>query len=40
MNLFENWAKSVLLEVQEYVRLQIATFKGIFSRPYYFHDIV
>src|SRR5687768_10448653 len=32
--------KSALLEIQEYVRLQMATFRGITSRPYYFADIV
>jgi phospholipid/cholesterol/gamma-HCH transport system permease protein len=35
-----NWAKAALLEVQEYVRLQAATFRGITSRPYYWVDIV
>ena len=35
-----NWAKAALLEVQEYVRLQMATFRAIFSRPYYWVDIV
>jgi phospholipid/cholesterol/gamma-HCH transport system permease protein len=40
LNLFENWVKSALLEVQEYVRLQIATVRGVFSRPFYFHDVV
>jgi phospholipid/cholesterol/gamma-HCH transport system permease protein len=32
--------KSAVLEVQEYVRLQGQTLRGIVSRPYYFHDIV
>ncbi len=36
----QNWLKNAVLDVQEYVNLQIATFKGIFSRPYYFRDIV
>jgi phospholipid/cholesterol/gamma-HCH transport system permease protein len=40
LNLLENWVKSALLEVQEYVKLQIATIHGIFSRPFYFHDVV
>ncbi len=35
-----NWFKAALLEVQEYVRLQMATFRGITSRPYYWVDIV
>jgi phospholipid/cholesterol/gamma-HCH transport system permease protein len=38
--LLEDWGKSALLEVQEYVRLQIATVRGAFSRPFYFHDVV
>jgi phospholipid/cholesterol/gamma-HCH transport system permease protein len=38
--LLEDWVKSALLEVQEYVRLQIATVRGAFSRPFYFHDVV
>ena len=36
----QNWLKNAVLDVQEYVNLQVATFKGIFSRPYYFRDIV
>ena len=36
----EKWAKGAVLEVQEYVRLQAATIRGIFSRPFYFHDVV
>jgi phospholipid/cholesterol/gamma-HCH transport system permease protein len=40
LNLLEHWAKAALLEVQEYVRLQIATVRGAFSRPFYFHDVV
>ena len=36
----QNWLKNAVLDVQEYVALQIATFKAIFSRPYYFRDIV
>ena len=40
LNLLENWIKSALLEVQEYVRLQIATVRGVFTRPFYFHDVV
>ena len=35
-----NWIKSALLEVQEYVRLQAQTVRGVFSRPFYFHDVV
>ena len=36
----QNWAKSAVLEVQEYVRLQIATVRAVLSRPFYFRDIV
>jgi phospholipid/cholesterol/gamma-HCH transport system permease protein len=36
----QNWLKNAVLDVQEYVALQVATFRGIFSRPYYFRDIV
>jgi phospholipid/cholesterol/gamma-HCH transport system permease protein len=36
----ESGLKTVVLEVQEYVRLQIATIRGIFSRPFYWHDVV
>lgn len=36
----EGWIKAAALEVQEYVRLQIATFRAIFSRPFYFRDMV
>ena len=36
----EHGLKSALLEVQEYVRLQGATLRGIVSRPFYFHDVV
>jgi phospholipid/cholesterol/gamma-HCH transport system permease protein len=39
-NLFENWLKSAVLEVQEYMRLQAATIRGATSRPFYFRDIV
>jgi phospholipid/cholesterol/gamma-HCH transport system permease protein len=39
-SLIERWIKTGVLEVQEYVTLQIATIRGIFSRPFYFHDVV
>lgn len=32
--------KSALLEIQEYVRLQIATMHGVVSRPFYFPDVI
>ena len=40
LNLFENWIKGALLEVQEYISLQVATARAMFSRPFYFHDLV
>ena len=40
LTLLENWIKSALIEVQEYVRLQIATVRGCVSRPFYFRDVV
>jgi phospholipid/cholesterol/gamma-HCH transport system permease protein len=39
-DLIQNWLKTAVLEVQDYVRLQMATARGIVSRPYYLHDIV
>ena len=36
----EGGLKSALLEVQEYVSLQIATIRGSVTRPFYFHDVV
>ena len=40
LKLLEHWVKGALLEVQEYVKLQVATLHGVFSRPFYFHDVV
>jgi phospholipid/cholesterol/gamma-HCH transport system permease protein len=40
IDLLQHWAKSVVLEVQEYVRLQVQTVRGVVSRPFYFHDAV
>ena len=34
------WLKAVVHEVQEYVYLQLATLRAIFSRPYYVRDII
>jgi phospholipid/cholesterol/gamma-HCH transport system permease protein len=34
------WTKAALLEVQEYLRLIAATARALFTRPYYFRDIV
>jgi phospholipid/cholesterol/gamma-HCH transport system permease protein len=36
----DSWLKSSVQEVQEYVRLQVATIRAIFSGPYYYRDIV
>ena len=40
LTIFTHWLKAVLLELQEYVRLQIATIRGAVTRPFYVHDIV
>jgi phospholipid/cholesterol/gamma-HCH transport system permease protein len=40
LTILEAPLKSAVLEVQEYVRLQFATIRGVFSGPYYVHDIV
>lgn len=40
IGLIESGLKTVVLEVQEYVRLQVATIRGIVSRPFYWHDVV
>ena len=40
LTFIDNTLKFALLELQEYVRLQVATFRGAVSRPFYFHDIV
>src|SRR5690349_14107722 len=37
---FEGWLKAAVLEVQEYMVLQIAVVRACFSRPYYWQDIV
>jgi phospholipid/cholesterol/gamma-HCH transport system permease protein len=37
---FNRWLKAGVLEAQEYIRLQAATFRAVFSRPFYFHDAV
>src|SRR3954452_6008165 len=36
----ENWIKAALLEVQEYARLLAAAVRGMFTRPFYFRDVV
>lgn len=40
LQLLDAWLKGAVLEVQEYVRLQSAAIRGMFSRPFYFHDVV
>ncbi|HEX5110623.1 MAG TPA: ABC transporter permease [Vicinamibacterales bacterium] len=36
----QDFLKAAVLEVQEYVHLQMATVRGVFSRPLYVRDIV
>jgi phospholipid/cholesterol/gamma-HCH transport system permease protein len=38
--LIDEWLKSALGEVQEYVNLSWSAIRGAFSRPFYFHDVV
>jgi phospholipid/cholesterol/gamma-HCH transport system permease protein len=38
--LFVAWLKSALQEIQEYMRLQMATLRGCVTPPFYFRDIV
>lgn len=40
LTLLTGWLKRGIYEVQEYVRLQSATVRGVFSRPFYVHDVV
>lgn len=40
LSLLQNWAKSAVLEVQEYVLLQVATVRGVLRGPYYRVDII
>ena len=40
LTLLESWFKGAMLAIQEYVQLQVATVRGVFSRPFYFHDVV
>ena len=40
VNLVEDWLKSAIGEVQEYVKLSLAAGRGSFTRPFYFHDVV
>ena len=36
----EQWLKGAVLEVQEYSRFTWQAIKGVFSRPFYFRDVV
>ena len=38
--LIDEWLKSAIAEVQEYVSLSAAAIRGSFSRPFYFHDVI
>jgi phospholipid/cholesterol/gamma-HCH transport system permease protein len=38
--LVDEWLKSAIGEVQEYVKLSLASMRGAFSRPFYFHDVI
>jgi phospholipid/cholesterol/gamma-HCH transport system permease protein len=40
MGVLQRWAKHVALEVQEYVHLVCSASIGVFSRPFYYHDVV
>ena len=40
VTLLEGWIKLALMEVQEYLRLQIETVRGCITRPFYFRDVV
>ena len=38
--ILETWLKKTALEVQEYVRLCLAAFRGVVTRPFYRYDFV
>jgi len=38
LTILDEWLKSAIGEVQEYVKLSWAAVRGTFSRPFYFHD--
>ena len=38
--MIHDWVKQALLEVQEYAKLCLAVFRGTFTRPFYFRDLV
>jgi phospholipid/cholesterol/gamma-HCH transport system permease protein len=39
-NAIERWVKAALLEVQEYTLLTSAAIRGVFTRPFYFREVV
>jgi phospholipid/cholesterol/gamma-HCH transport system permease protein len=40
LSLIERWLKAAAHETQEYVHLTYAAFHGVFTRPFYRHDVV
>ena len=40
LSIVEEWLKSAIAEVQEYVKLSWAAARDSFSRPFYFHDVI
>ena len=40
MGVLQRWAKHAALEVQEYVYLVCSAIVGVFSTPFYYHDVV
>ena len=38
--LIDQWLKSAIAEIQEYVKLSWATARDAFSRPFYYHDVI
>jgi phospholipid/cholesterol/gamma-HCH transport system permease protein len=40
LSLIERWLKGAAHETQEYVHLTYAAFRGVFTRPFYRHDVV
>ena len=40
LRLLTDWLKNAVFAVQQYVQLQGAAIRGVFSRPFYFHDVI
>ena len=40
LTILDDWLKSAIGEVQEYVNLSWAAVRHCFSRPFYFHDVI